>query len=69
MCGCAARAATSQEADMSSKAKLEDKKPAKPDKKQLDRELDEGLEETFPTSDPVAVTETMPNHKGEREKK
>ena len=27
-------------------------------KEELDRELDEGLKETFPASDPVAVTQT-----------
>ena len=29
-------------------------------KRRLDRALDEGLEETFPASDPVAVTEPAP---------
>jgi hypothetical protein len=37
------------------------KAPAKPktesEKQKLDRALDEGLEETFPGSDPVAVTQ------------
>jgi hypothetical protein len=37
------------------------KAPAKPktesEKQKLDRVLDEGLDETFPASDPVAVTE------------
>ncbi len=32
------------------------------DRKVLERELEEGLEETFPASDPVAVTEPAPNH-------
>ena len=38
------------------------KKPALDDeaKRRLDRALDEGLEETFPASDPVAVTEPAP---------
>lgn len=27
-------------------------------KEELDRELDEGLQETFPASDPVSVTQT-----------
>ncbi len=31
------------------------------DKKVLERELEEGLEETFPASDPVAVTEPAPH--------
>jgi hypothetical protein len=30
-------------------------------KKQLDRELDEGLEESFPGSDPVSVTQPAPS--------
>lgn len=34
-----------------------EEKFGKPDKKVLERELEEGLEETFPASDPVAVTE------------
>jgi hypothetical protein len=33
------------------------RKIAKRDKKLLEQELEEGLEETFPASDPVAVTE------------
>jgi nicotinate phosphoribosyltransferase len=41
----------------------------KPDKKTLERELEEGLEETFPASDPVAVTEPAPDHPTERRKK
>lgn len=41
----------------------------KPDKKTLERELEEGLEETFPASDPVAVTEPAPDHAVERRKK
>jgi len=40
----------------STKPKTEDK-PGKPDKKVLERELEEGLEDTFPASDPVSVTE------------
>jgi len=40
-------------------------KPKKPEpddevKRRLDRALEEGLEETFPASDPVAVTEPAP---------
>ena len=38
-------------------AKEHKKKEHKPDKETLERELEEGLEETFPASDPVAVTE------------
>ena len=51
-------------------------KDPKPDKAKLERELEEGWEETFPASDPVAVTEPgidanderrnrLPNAKGE----
>jgi hypothetical protein len=43
--------------------------PAKPTKNQLERELEEGLEETFPASDPVAVTEPAPSHEGGGKKK
>ena len=40
-------------------------KPKKPEpddevRRRLERALDEGLEETFPASDPVAVTEPAP---------
>ena len=40
-------------------------KPKKPEpdrevKRRLERALDEGLKETFPASDPVAVTEPAP---------
>jgi hypothetical protein len=38
-------------------------KPHKPDKEALDRELEEGLEDTFPASDPVSVTEPGVNHR------
>jgi len=38
-------------------------KAVKPDKEALDRELEEGLEDTFPASDPVSVTEPGVNHK------
>jgi len=53
---------------MSSKPKSE-KKAHKPDRKTLERELEEGLEETFPASDAVAVTEPAPDHdKDDKEK-
>jgi len=35
-------------------------KPAK-DKNQLEQELNEGLEESFPGSDPVSVTQPAPS--------
>ena len=35
------------------------------EKRQLDQALDEGLEETFPASDPVNVTQPPPS-KGDR---
>lgn len=44
-------------------------KTPKPDKEQLERELEEGLEDTFPASDPVAVTEPAPEHRGPARKK
>jgi hypothetical protein len=40
-----------------------DKADKKKDKTELDRELEEGLEDTFPASDPVSVTEPGVNHK------
>ena len=49
-------------------AKEHKKKEHKPDKETLERELEEGLEETFPASDPVSVTEPGPKD-GEDEKK
>jgi hypothetical protein len=39
------------------------------DKKVLERELEEGLEETFPASDPVAVTEPAPHRDRDGKKK
>lgn len=42
-------------------------KNGKLDKKALERELEEGLEDTFPASDPVSVTE--PEHPGKPERK
>lgn len=44
-------------------------KAHKPDKEQLERELEEGLEDTFPASDPVSVTEPAPEHKDTTRKK
>jgi len=40
-----------------------------PSKKELDRELEEGLEDTFPASDPVAVTEPAPDRHPDASKK
>ncbi|HET8543054.1 MAG TPA: hypothetical protein VKP52_06740 [Pseudolabrys sp.] len=31
----------------------------KPDRQRLERDLEEGLEETFPASDPVAITDPV----------
>jgi hypothetical protein len=39
------------------------------DKQRLERELEEGLEDTFPASDPVAVTEPAPAHDKDHKKK
>ena len=36
-------------------------KEYKPTKKELERDLEKGLEDTFPGSDPVAVTEPAPD--------
>ncbi len=36
-------------------------KEHKPSKEELERNLEEGLEDTFPASDPVAVTEPAPD--------
>lgn len=57
---------------MSSKPKSEKPKSGgkalSPEKERLERELEEGLEETFPASDPVAVSEPAPNHAGRNKK-
>lgn len=52
---------------MAIKPKSKPSRPPKPSKEILERELEEGLEETFPASDPVAVTEPAP-HSGERDR-
>lgn len=59
---------------MSSKPKSDkpDKESGKkrgPSKEELERELEEGLEGTFPASDPVAVTEPAPDGRDENNKK
>jgi hypothetical protein len=38
-----------------------DNKPKDPEKKKLDDALEEGLEESFPGSDPVSVTQPAPS--------
>ena len=44
-------------------------KGRKPDLQELERDLEEGLEETFPASDPVAITEPVVDVvKGDRKK-
>jgi hypothetical protein len=40
-------------------------KKAKAEKRKLDEALDEGLEETFPASDPVSVTQPAPSKQHE----
>ncbi len=50
---------------MSSKPKSHVPNESESEKARLERELEEGLEETFPASDPVAVTE--PGH-GDKKK-
>jgi hypothetical protein len=37
-------------------------------KKSLDDKLDEGLEETFPGSDPVSITQPPPNARDKRDR-
>lgn len=54
---------------MAIKTKSKPSKPPKPSKEVLERELEEGLEETFPASDPVAVTEPARHGDGEAENK
>jgi hypothetical protein len=44
------------------------RKPPQDDKQELDRELDFELEETFPASDPLAVTRPHPHRKTPRQK-
>jgi len=48
---------------MSNKPKTDQPKPSvkerKPGREELERDLEEGLEDTFPASDPVAVTEPV----------
>jgi hypothetical protein len=49
---------------MSNKPKRDKPKPTEKGRKpnrQRDRELDEALEETFPASDPVAITDPVVN--------
>jgi hypothetical protein len=44
------------------------RKPPPSDKQELDRELDFELEETFPASDPLAVTRPHPHRKTPRQR-
>lgn len=47
---------------MAEAAKLKDKnKPKDPEKKKLDDALEKGLEESFPASDPVSLTQPPPS--------
>jgi hypothetical protein len=47
------------------RSKTTPEKPDSAEKRELDDALDEGLEETFPASDPVNVTQPAPS-KGDR---
>lgn len=42
-----------------------DHKPKNPEKKKLDDALEKGLEESFPGSDPVSVTQPAPSRHDE----
>ena len=56
---------------MSGKSKTELPKSDQPksgETEKLERELEEGLEDTFPASDPVSVTEPAPDHRPEKKK-
>lgn len=44
-------------------------KKAKDIKRHLDEELDEGLEDTFPASDPVSVSQPHPSEHLDKSKK
>lgn len=44
-------------------------KEHKPSKEELEHDLEEGLEDTFPASDPVAVTEPAPDDDEGNDKK
>lgn len=52
----------------SEKSKAEPKAD-KPNNRRLERELEEGLEDTFPASDPVSVTEPGPRRNANGKKK
>ena len=54
---------------MTSKPKTDKPAGHKPSKDQLEQELEEGLEDTFPASDPVAVTEPAPDHEDAAKKR
>jgi hypothetical protein len=43
------------------------KQQSKEEKERLDKALDEGLEESFPGSDPVNVTQPAPSKKDRKE--
>ena len=58
---------------MSKKPRLDKPKPdakaKKPGRQELERDLEEGLEDTFPASDPVAITDPVVDVvKGSKEK-
>ncbi len=37
-------------------------------RRRLERSLEEGLEDTFPASDPINVTQPAPDHRGKKKK-
>ncbi len=54
-----------------------DRKPARPqeseaeaeERRRLEKSLEEGLEETFPASDPVSVTQPSPSIQDKKDRK
>jgi hypothetical protein len=51
------------ECDVTQPSKSHGKKQDEEQKRRLDKALEEGLEETFPGSDPVNVTQPPPSRK------
>lgn len=54
--------------ESSNQATLDIKKKQKNERQRLEKALEEGLEETFPASDAVAVTEPAPTRPNDSQK-